>query len=451
MQSILEVRGSTDKTIRSLFADLNQAFSFLVERLPFDLVETISAMLLPETIQRITSVWLDSAVPSSLQGMESFQEVIAAAKDFCVRLQALGFSNLGGLQEWTESAPKVWLSKCREAALDSVRTKLSQGLGTPKRVERVEKQMVSKSEGQQLVANGVSAAAAAAADDHGWDAWDDGEPEGSGEATNSGTGPVPPEADDDGTDAWGWNEEEAAAEEPKAEGVGDEPRESHADAEDDPSEAWGWADEGNDEEAEHPPSAQAAVRPEPQTRELVLKETYSISSLPQAVLDLIFAIVEDGAALTQESYASSPVASQAAGLFSLPTLTLAMFRAVAPYYYAPGVGGNMYLYNDSSYLAERLSEFAAAWKQRQDITPRAQNMLRLDNDVKSLQNFANRAYTNELAVQKTVLRDLLGGKLSTFSPKAVPARSFVLFRHLFADAHSPSPHNPLPSHRPTNH
>jgi centromere/kinetochore protein ZW10 len=61
-------------------------------------------------------------------------------------------------------------------------------------------------------------------------------------------------------------------------------------------------------------------------------------------------------------------------------------------------------------MAERLSEFAAAWKQREDISPRAQNMLRLENDIKSLQSFANRTYTNELAIQKTVLRDLLGGK-----------------------------------------
>lgn len=38
-------------------------------------------------------------------------------------------------------------------------------------------------------------------------------------------------------------------------------------------------------------------------------------------------------------------------------------------------------------------------------------MLRLDNDIKSLQSFANRAYTNELSIQKTVLRDLLGGTL----------------------------------------
>ena len=37
-------------------------------------------------------------------------------------------------------------------------------------------------------------------------------------------------------------------------------------------------------------------------------------------------------------------------------------------------------------------------------------MLRLDNDIKSLQAFANRAYTNEIGIQKTVLRDQLGGE-----------------------------------------
>lgn len=404
MQNTLQVRGAADKSLHSLFADLEQVFSFLVQRLPPDLVETISSTLLPETIHQITSVWLDSAVPSSLQDMDRFQDVIGTAKDFCARLQALGFSNLGGLQEWTENAPRVWLSKCREAALDAVRIKLSQGLGAPKRVEKVEKQMVSKSEGKQLVAS----AATASADDHGWDAWDDGD-QAETEETTTGAADQPAGGDDDGTDAWGWGEEETAVEEPKKEPKEEPPQ---TDEEDDPSEAWGWGDEANADEAEDPAKAQTAAAPEPQTRELVLKETYSISSMPQPVLDLIIAIVEDGAALTNDSYAGSPVAAQAAGLFSLPTLALAIFRAISPHYYAPGVGGNMYLYNDSAYLAEQLADFAASWKQRADISTRAQNMLRLDNDIKSLQNFANRAYTNELTIQKTVLRDLLGGTSS---------------------------------------
>lgn len=62
------------------------------------------------------------------------------------------------------------------------------------------------------------------------------------------------------------------------------------------------------------------------------------------------------------------------------------------------------------YLSEKLADMASTWKAREDLTTRAQNMLRIDNDIKSLRNFATRAYTNELGVQKTVLRDLLGGQ-----------------------------------------
>lgn len=36
-------------------------------------------------------------------------------------------------------------------------------------------------------------------------------------------------------------------------------------------------------------------------------------------------------------------------------------------------------------------------------------MLRLDNDIKALQSFATRAYSSEMATQRTVLRDLMGG------------------------------------------
>lgn len=71
-----------------------------------------------------------------------------------------------------------------------------------------------------------------------------------------------------------------------------------------------------------------------------------------------------------------------------------------------------FLYNDAMYLAEKLSEFSTAWKQREDLTARAKLMLRLDNDVKSLRSFANRSYANEMNVQKTILRDLIGGEQS---------------------------------------
>lgn len=68
------------------------------------------------------------------------------------------------------------------------------------------------------------------------------------------------------------------------------------------------------------------------------------------------------------------------------------------------------MYNDANYIAERLSDFASSWKQRSDISTKAQNMLRLDADIKSMEAFATRAYSNEMNTQKVVLRDHLGGE-----------------------------------------
>ncbi|CAI4210290.1 unnamed protein product [Parascedosporium putredinis] len=111
--------------------------------------------------------------------------------------------------------------------------------------------------------------------------------------------------------------------------------------------------------------------------------------MPEPVLTLISAILEDGAALTGPGHESNP------GDIAILLLL--------------DIGGTMYLYNDARYLAEKLAEFSKEWKAREDLTARARNMLRIDNDVKSLESFANRAYSTEMATQKTVIRDLLGG------------------------------------------
>jgi len=193
--------------------------------------------------------------------------------------------------------------------------------------------MVSKSEGQQLAANGATTDA----DDQGWGAWDDGEQDADEPVKQDDTKQTPAEGDDDGTDAWGWGEDEGDKDEKL-----EETEQKNPDDEEDPTEAWGWGEETNVEAVQVDEKLQPAKpAPRSQPKEVVFKETYSITSMPQPVLDLIQAVAKDGAALTQDVYATSPVAAAAAGLFSLPTLALAMFRAVSPYYYAPDTGGNM--------------------------------------------------------------------------------------------------------------
>ncbi|KAI1800987.1 hypothetical protein F4811DRAFT_564340 [Daldinia bambusicola] len=386
--SYLTLDGRADRSITSLFSDLDLVLTYLSERLPEELVFSLSNVMMPDLIPRLIGTWLDTAVPASLKEMDEFRSVTEVVKAFCNRLQSLKLAGFQELQDWVDDAPKVWLSKCKETALDTVRTKLSQGLGQPKEVERIETQTVTRSEGKELAANGVGPSN----DDDDWGAaWDDGETD-----IQQDTKSKPAATVDDGTDAWGWGDDDATSEQ-----IQEDPA-----AEEDPAAAWGWGEEDTTEVAAEEPAAKTHPS-NAQTRELTLKETYNISSMPEPVLALVSAILEDAASLVGND--GNPMAATAGGLFSLPTLVLAMFRAVSPYYYTLNTGGNMFLYNDATYLSERLADLAKEWKTRQDLTPRAIAMLRLDNDIKALQSFANRAYSSEMSTQRTILRDLLGG------------------------------------------
>ncbi|RYP56401.1 hypothetical protein DL769_009923 [Monosporascus sp. CRB-8-3] len=396
--STLRITGNSDRKVTALFFELELAMEYFSRRLPEELVHSLSNVMMPVLIPRLITVWLDTAVPASLSEMEEFPEIVEAVKSFCDSLHSLHYSGFEELQEWVDNVPRVWLSKCRETALGSIRSRLAEGLGDSKEVERVETQMVSKSEGRDLAANGATG-------DNSWDAaWSDDE---AGASNDHNGKPEPTE--DDGADNWGWgNDNDAAGSNPEE--AKKHPQTEAPIEEEDAMEAWGWGDEDAAQEtpAQPAPNSEGAKREVPsQTRELTLKETYNISSMPEPVLALISAVLEDGASLVGSN--GSPVASAAAGLFSLPTLILALFRAVSPYYYALSDGGNMFLYNDATYLSERLSDLISTWNARDDLAPRAITMLRLDNDVKTLQSFAARAYALEMSTQRTILRDLLGG------------------------------------------
>lgn len=164
--------------------------------------------------------------------------------------------------------------------------------------------MISWSEGKELAANNT--AAGAATDDDWGAAWGvDGEEESSEIKDTAMRG----QEEDDGADAWGWDDEDQSAEkeDPKVSNDAEPP----ADDEDDAVDAWGWGDEDAPEPAPEPEPKQQPPKKSPKkkvktaspaqndSREMVLKETYHISSMPDPVLELISAILEDGAALTK--------------------------------------------------------------------------------------------------------------------------------------------------------
>ncbi|KAL6913780.1 hypothetical protein FSST1_011540 [Fusarium sambucinum] len=408
---VLKLSGEASRSVDALLADLETAFAFLARKLPSTLLPPLGNFMMADVIPKLIREWLIPAVPSSLKEMDNFQAMIKRAQAFCQSLTDNGYTGFADLQNWVDNAPAIWLGKCRETTLDSVRSKLLDGIGESKQVEKVEKQMVSIAEGKKITKTPGGAGATAETADWGanWgDGWEEDNEQAKDESEPTAKRLGSTKADeDDGADAWGWDEEDTTVE------ARDTKQTAEKDDEDDSAAAWGWGDEDPAQEPEKAPAARGKVpQAQEETRELVLKETYSVSSMPEPVLELIYAILEDGATLTRDDVEYAPVAATAPGLFGLPTFVLALFRAISPYYYSLSEGGNMFLYNDAMYLAERLSEFADAWKKREDLTPRARNMLRLENDIKSLQSFANRSYANEMNIQKTILRDFLGGAQS---------------------------------------
>lgn len=423
----LALSGQTDASVESLLSDLEVILAFISQKLPEELLSRLQGFMMVDLIPRLIQQWLNPAVPSSLNDIPRFQSIMQSAQAFCSALERSGYSGFEDLGEWVSKAHMTWLGRCRENALDTIRTKLSQGLGAPRHVERVEKHMVTFSEGNELATTG----AGASADTNDWgaawdDAWDDdenndNEPNETQRATDTRTTSTVKE--DDGTDAWGWGAEDEDADHPTEEK--DVPKKTDTpvevgggeeDEEDAGADAWGWGDEDTtvDSAQAKPSSPKKQKRGAglDEMKELVFKEKYYISSMPEPVLGMITSILEDGATLTKEGDKYQIIASTAPGLFSLPTLVLALFRAISPHYYSLTVGGNMFLYNDAMYMAEQLTTFSKAWKEREDLSPRAKAMLRLDNDIKTLRNFANRSYGNEMTMQRTVLQDLLGSSQS---------------------------------------
>ncbi|KAI9735790.1 MAG: hypothetical protein M1818_006399 [Claussenomyces sp. TS43310] len=371
-----------DRTIKSLFIDLERIVCFMIDHLPEEFAMTFSQALMPDLCLQIRSTWLDSAVPISVDDLTTFRDVIAVVQSFVDKLTSYKWAGTLELQDWVDNTPRIWLTKRRETCLDWTRNRLALGVSLPTRVDRIETQILPA---VQLMGP----------DANDWDsAWsDDGDQEiassagvsrpsvksdvrGDSVLEDATMSSVVNGKDDDEADAWGWNDEDIA---------GDEEDKARA---------------TTSSESRAEPSHQGTV---------TLTENYAISSMPDPVLRTIINIVDDGTNLIREEDGRHPVAAAAVGLFALPTLVLAMYRAVSPHYYTLTAGGNMYLYNDSMWLAEQLRSYLDARKAREDLPQQARGKIKLENDIVAIEIFGRRAYGNEMSTQRTILNDLLGG------------------------------------------
>lgn len=396
---------SSDLSAQRLFADLDSMIDFLRTRLPPSVVEPLAGFLLPSLISRLIATWLASAVPEDVDGMEDFKGTAALVKQFGEKLDAYNWPGKRGLVDWTNGIPKVWLRKRQETSLKYVRQVLSKGLGAIETVERVETQMLSHND--EVLAGGPGGPGG---DD--WNAgWSDGE---TSPTVAQQSIPPKPAGDEEDVNAWGLDDDQEGALGPENQGP--------SGVADDDADAWGWGDDNDGEETTK--ASQAAVprprklkntgRPDtpPQAkREITLKETYNITSLPKEILEIILQVISDAAKLESQDYASSPIASAASSLLSLPGLILAMYRASSSTSYSRHPSAPMFLYNDSLWLVERLQHLSSGHTtiSGKCVHSRVTYNLKLPMHTSALENFGKRAYAKEMESQRTIIIDLLDG------------------------------------------
>jgi protein transport protein DSL1/ZW10 len=63
--------------------------------------------------------------------MVDYQKVLAQVHEFADNLDKLKWPGVEGLHDWVANAPKIWLSKKRESALDWTRNQFSLGTSDP--------------------------------------------------------------------------------------------------------------------------------------------------------------------------------------------------------------------------------------------------------------------------------------------------------------------------------
>ncbi|KAF1815696.1 WD40 repeat-like protein [Eremomyces bilateralis CBS 781.70] len=393
--------------------DIKKLTRFLSSELPTQLSLSLSQKLVASLTSHLVSTWLQEAIPISLDEMNEFQQLLDQVLSLAEHLEGLGWSGNEELINWVETAPRSWLSKRKEAMLAAVRTSCYRGVRTRKTVERVETQLISH---EDLMGPPPDQS-------NDWDAeWDN---DGADADQQPASEPTVEEEDMDAS-AWGLEEEGQDQVEQKP----DEDEKTENDDEGgDEADAWGWGEDDAEDATtvkESAPAKPAASKPpaghvhgkeavhENKAEEITLRETYTVTAIPDEILQLIQEVVSDAETLSQERYADSPIAGAAMGLYSIPTLALAMYRATAITYYSKDNAGNILVYNDCTRLADQLHNYLSSLAQRDETSPlppksRPSQRLRLTPDLQSLSSFGKRAYGREMDSQRTILSDLLAG------------------------------------------
>lgn len=402
----------SDMSVKAALQDIQAIAEFLSTRTPPKLTVPLSEKLVPVVANRLIANWLLPVVPLSTDGISEFQETLSLVLGLVEYFDELGWTGQNRLTEWVDKSAEIWLARQKEAAIAQVQRIFPRRVQEKKTVERVETQILSK--GDAMLGSQEE-------QDEDWGA-DWGQEESIADDPNKNNDRDEAEAvEEEDISAWGMEDDEPQETQKEIEGpkVATQPEE---DAED-----WG-ADWGDEDESKQV-SSEPAVKPDVPTkangqagnserplkdREMTLRETYTVTAIPDSIIELILQVVADVGTLNTPELVGSAIAPASGGLFAIPSLLLAMYRATAATHYSRDIAANMLIYNDCTRLSDRLRALAAEQAEKDKSSSLAPHLklsvrlkAKLDADIRAIEGFGKRAYGREMESQRTILRDHL--------------------------------------------
>jgi centromere/kinetochore protein ZW10 len=391
-----------DGKVKATLEDIHLIAEYLSTRLPPSIAVPLSSKVIPIIASRLISNLLLPAVPLSTNGIPRFQESLSYVLGLVEYLDELGWSGQNQLAEWVDKSAEIWLAKQKENAIARVQTMFPKKVQEKKTVERVETQVISK--GDALHTGNEQE------DDWAAD-WDE-----DGEATEEKKETV----EEEDMSAWG-EEDDVADDEPKEQ----EAKEKPVDTDD--ADDWGadWDDETDTKPAATPKSTahtveEAKINGKPASQkqsahqEVTLRETYTVTAIPDAIMEIVLEVIAEVDTLNSPELVKSAIAPASGGLYAIPSLLLAMYRATAVMHYSKDVASNMLIYNDCQRLSDRLRLFLQEQDEKdksstlpQHLKPSKRLKPIIESDIKAIDGFGKRAYGREMESQRQIIRDHL--------------------------------------------
>ncbi|KAF2033817.1 WD40 repeat-like protein [Setomelanomma holmii] len=397
-----------DGSVKLALEDIHSTAEYLSTRLPPSVVVPLSSKLVPTIATRLINNLLLPTVPTSTSGVDAFQDTLSYVLGLAEYLDELGWSGQNRLTEWVDKSAEIWLAKQKEAAIAKVQTLFPKRVQEKKSVERVETQLVSKGDALHAGDNEQD-------DDWGAD-WDE-----EGSVKKEDNDKVEP-AEEEDMSAWGEELDNEPAAPHEARPPTTEKPATEEDADD-----WG-ADWGDNDEAGGSASAQTpskaatkskvndktATEKPPKDQHVTLKETYTVTAMPDSIMEIILQVIADIETLNSPELVKSVIAPASVGLYAIPSLLLAMYRATAAMHYSKDTASNMLIYNDCQRLSDRLRTFLHEGAEKdtsstlpQHLKPSVRLRTKLEADIKTIDGFGKRAYGREMESQRQILRDHL--------------------------------------------